>query len=964
MAEQEITPKATVYPTGNIQQSNPTLQTLSGPTQNPDGTVQQVVVNPIENRQPIQPMQPIPIPIIRNIETINNPPNNNFVQIKPIVPIKNPNINRNPQSEPKEGEKRPKIVPIIPIEELRRLGKPIPMPNPTPINNQTIQQNNQQNNQGNTQVRIVHLEPPNNQPNNQQNNRPDHTESNVEQRYVLDQGVRPLGEVQPKNYFTPVLKDKSLLNRADGEQLKEARPENSYVSAPKNPTVFPKEAIDQYIDRNATPLNFENMQPFTFKSIERSKHHFITSQRKPLNNIETGQYLTTSQKYKQVFEIYNYPNLPNSYLGIVDNIIRCLNTDSKFFSLMIDEEYGFQQIFDYQTNVIVNKRAETTNDMNFNDYLNQLSNLTENDLDNFFKTNVIGVQLNNAMVFNKALYDNLKLKSEELSQQEFEAVLTLLDNNIRTGFNFVNNIDCLFNNTYGILTALYHKTDLNGNKRPKNTNVINDFKTKVLVPFLKLQDHVNSKLDRYYKELILVRNGLGFMDMNDDRLLALEEFLRLNTTEYTNVMFEDELNSFIERELNIDSTVKRQYRNGEKTIKDYYIDRIKQQIGDDFIADYNAAKQSMTEESKDDFIKKYDTLITKFISKFFHDNEDYRNNAINFKNKTYEYMKDLASNENKIIKNFIESALDYLEDNIASLGFDNFIFNHMAYRTTCLLLMYYFMPSNAYRADLEVNGAIWMGKWYSPNELKSNLAVSFDDTTAYEPSEDNDRIVTKNAMVYNEVFAMIAMKILPKLNCVNNVGYESFDANLSQNIRSVLYIIRPTKHDHTFCIAKHDNKLFFSDDVDIRGRSLRSINDPTGLNLDEGFNFVYQDMYDNLESENTYYNFIGYKNGKNTYFVNYINSSAYKNIVCIEGSNQQKIGDLFNVNMDSSDFENTMTKQLYAKPQQGGEISLSGMIEGIFKLFIIAIIIVIIVHVIHTILKKINKKGNDTDTNR
>ena len=95
------------------------------------------------------------------------------------------------------------------------------------------------------------------------------------------------------------------------------------------------------------------------------------------------------------------------------------------------------------------------------------------------------------------------------------------------------------------------------------------------------------------------------------------------------------------------------------------------------------------------------------------------------------------------------------------------------------------------------------------------------------------------------------------------VGFKSFadktvvDFNdgITQDVQSVLYIIRPSGHDHTFCVAKHGDKFFFSDDIHIRGTLLRAINNPVGLDTNQGFNFVYEDMYDNLTGGKTHYNF-------------------------------------------------------------------------------------------------------------
>ena len=885
---------------------------------------------PINRPQPIQPIQQIRP--LQPLQTINGN------QPQPIQTVQNANRDPNRGLPPLNGVPQPEP----PIDERRLqqiMQSLIPMNQPQPI--QTIQpiQNIQNPETINNPVReFVEIQPiiPMQIPTSPRNRNPNPT------RPPPLNPARPL----PIIPIQPVEEDL-------GEAIRPIPQENG---GPEHGVIFGIPATDQRIDPNPTPINFDDMKPFTNKAGKYANHH-MSPYKSPLNNIRLGQYLTTYQNYRQIYEIYNYRNLPSSYLGIVDNIIRCLHTDSRFLSLMIDEESGFQRVFNYESNPVLYYRAATTNHKNLNKYYRDLGNLDEDNLDDFFRTNIIGKQLNNAMVFNKALYDNLMLKSEQpINETQIKAVIALLDNNIKSGFNFINDIDCLFNNTYGILTALYHKTDLNENKRPKNPNVIEDFKTKVLIPFQRIQNHVNSNLDKYYKELILTRNNITYSDMNDEKLSALQDFLRLNAKEFTNVMFEEGLNTFIEQKLDVDPDLRRNYNGNITSIRDYYINRIRRQLGDDFVLDYNNAKQSIN-----DFLNKYDDSITNFIDKFYSDNDEYKDNVINFKNKTYEYMKDLASQGNNLINDFIESALDYLEDNIASLSFDNFIFNHMAYRTTCLLLMYYFMPSNAIGDEIDVSDAIWNGEWYEVDEIKSDLAASFEDGPLYESISESDKGILKNSMVYNEVFTMIAMKILPKLNAVNNIGYGDFNSGITQDVQSVLYIIRPSGHDHTFCVAKHGNKLFFSDDIHIRGTLLRSINNPVGLDTNQGFNFVYEDMYDNLTGGKTHYNFIGYRNNNKKYFVNYINSSSYKNVICCGGVDVEKFSEIFDVVMPHSDFTDTMTKQIYALPQRGGANVIENIFKGILILAIIAIVIAIIVIIVKSVAKK-NKKQHNGST--
>ena len=287
----------------------------------------------------------------------------------------------------------------------------------------------------------------------------------------------------------------------------------------------------------------------------------------------------------------------------------------------------------------------------------------------------------------------------------------------------------------------------------------------------------------------------------------------------------------------------------------------------------------------------------------------------------------------------------------------------MAYRCTCLLLMYYFMPNNIINDVHKIDNSIWQGSYYGPNEINSGLMADFDDSKDVLPKYDNDINVFKNHMFYNEVFALITLKLLPTLNSVNNVGNAGFKKNLSGKIKNALYIIRPSGHDHTFCLAQYGDTglVYFSDDCNISKNLLLSLNNTQNIKHISEFPFIYKDFVNELNSNS--YRFVGYEDNNDYWFNNYISSMSYKNVVRYRDDNIKNFADdKLKKAILNADFNKTITKQIYqnvpaAKKLKGsGNMNMKEIIITIVSLIAIAIIIGIII----LIIKK-SRKQTDVD---
>lgn len=725
----------------------------------------------------------------------------------------------------------------------------------------------------------------------------------------------------------------------------------------------------------------ENLKSFMHNAdIYNSLH--IQNFNDKLLNIPVDHKKKVINDLHQCFEICRHGNLPKHFLGILHNIVTSLN-NNYITHLYYTNDKNEDKKYYYSRNVISNSRAMQTNDEYLVDYYEDISHISQSTLDEFYEQNDVGIQLRDARNFNLSIYNNLVDNSPGLSNNEKVAMLELLNNNIRSGFVFSNDIDCLFNNTYGMFVALYHNTNLNDNKRQKGdpNKDFENFNNKVLIPFKTLQNHFNDNLTKYYKLLFELKNNIPYFDTNLPKYEELQKILLYPAIYSVSGRLESKIREFINKSLEVDPNIQRTY-NGERiSITEYYMKLIERELGKEFINDFNITSIYSQSDSTE-FYNKYAKKINEFVNRMMQKGMNSEEN-INFENQTYEIIKNLAVNNDKFIDSFIESALDYLEDNIASISFDNFIFHHMTYRCTCLLLMYYFMPPNVMNINHKIDNIIWHGDFFDPQDVKANLSISFDDSkpiTNYGKYGINEY---KNYMVFNEIFAMIALKIFPKLNSVhNNLFEDNYDQGLKgKKIENVLYIIRPTQHDHTFCLARCDDDVFFSDDCTLRGDFLYLFNDVFGLDLNEEYNFVYQDfenqiefiektvksnskspLIQNIEPDLIKANkcrFIGYENGTDGWFVNYILSAHYKNVLRVKCDDEKYVvREITYIYADIDDFTSTITKQIYSSPQK---MKGSGENKNLFITLAVIVLVIVLIVVFIVIFTKLS---NSTPKNK
>lgn len=666
-------------------------------------------------------------------------------------------------------------------------------------------------------------------------------------------------------------------------------------------------------------------------------------------------------------------------------------------------------------------RSTKSNEMTTKSYYDSF--VTPPNKEEFLNT-IVGSQLNDSISTNNNFVESL----DEICKNNNEANILkdLFGFNLRTGFTFGNNFDCLFQSTFGIFTALWHNSELNkGNKYGKkysqfNGDYIEKFYNNVVIPFQRSnikQVRNTPNLKRYLNKIVTSRYNIT-PDL-DQIIRDLKKILTLDNinlmTKLNNPSFDDFIDYFVEYILKREPDFEELYNQQTITVREYYTNRIihsselGQQFIDDFMECYNELKtifnKRMKQESKnkkqtkkareeshaaklknynDDRVK--NDLYKEFIQKY----EDKINTSLqNFENYLSETLKsidvhnysdientilsDYDSDNKTNIKNFIDSALNFIEDVISSINYDNFIFSSMIYRTTCLMLMYWFIPDNLIDEDLELQTMIWDSNpvedvntykqkdYPLDKDIKPVMSKSFMDIDLIVSNEDS--INYKTYMIFNEVFTMVAMKLFPSLTNVKHIRGQ-YNHLVDKDI-NCLYIIRPIKHDHTFTIAKVNDEIFWCDDVHITQFSAIQFltndiiyNKPSS-DLERLSNKLIKDLYDYLliiyEDEvkgyHKYPSFISYYNNNTLYFIHYIMFSNYHNVL------RSKITyDSFNELWDEkefgdfgeSDISETMTNQIYGSNKNK---NMFAIIFDIIKLFILILLVIISIVIVVEIIK-------------
>lgn len=687
--------------------------------------------------------------------------------------------------------------------------------------------------------------------------------------------------------------------------------------------------------------------------------------------------------------------------------------------------------------------------------------------------NIIGRQFVEAIKTDKALVDYLDNNIN--NENTRKSLKQIFGDNLRTGFTFGNNYDCLFQSTFGIFTALWHQSEINTqeNKRVSfNGDQLERLYNEVIKPFKNTniyQKRDNKKMLRYYNRVITSRNKIG--NTLEDHLdlanklkstLLLEDaknykkFLNIlkNKPSYTIIDshgqkitlkfpgFQTMIINFIKTYLKSTYTNTRTYNNNVMTILEYYELKIKETCGEAFEKDFNIVfnaiedsyinvfkKEPKNKNDKTKFEKMYNDAIKAFKAKYEHSINVLVNHYKTNIKDTYELYT--IRNDNRIediilmdydettkisIKTFINGAINYIRDLISGLDYDNFVFSSMAYRCTCILLIYWFIPIEILQRDNELQYIFWdvndptsvsEGEEYKSKEYAKRgmigipLSVSFDDANIRYTEHDalSGHVNYKTYMVFNEVFTSIAMNLFPNLINVDHISgkYNTINGeNIVRPERNVLYIIRPTLHDHTYTIARINDEIFWCDDVYCKQRFINAFLKEHPNNVDKLSTKLITDLHSyynkiidesdkqiknaeeaitkakkKADENGTEYvkpklptnvldlpTYIYYQNNDSVYFVHYMFSSNYNNVVRIKIS-YDKFNEIVTSDdgpYSEADIDDTKTNQIYGR---GKSNKVMEMILLVLKIITFTLIIVILVVEILKIIRRKSDRNID-----
>ena len=661
-------------------------------------------------------------------------------------------------------------------------------------------------------------------------------------------------------------------------------------------------------------------------------------------------------------------------------------------------------------------RSTKSNEMTTKSYYDSF--VTPSNKEEFLKT-IVGSQLNESILTN----NNFVAGLDEICKNNDESNILkdLFGFNLRTGFTFGNNFDCLFQSTFGIFTALWHNSELNNGKKYTqfNGDYMEKFYNNVIIPFK--QSDINqirntTNLKRYLNKIVTSRYNIT-LDPNKiiedlKKILTLDDINLM--IKFNNPTFDDFIDYFIKRVLKREPEFEELHNQQQITVREYYTNRIihlgglGQEFIDDFMECYNELKpifdRRMNQESKNKKqtkkakeesykakLKNYnnDRVNNELYQQFIENHKSKIDTSLtNFENYLKETLKSLEvhnyndientilsdyESDNKTnIKNFFDSALNFIEDVISSINYDNFIFSSMVYRATCLMLMYWFIPDNLIDDDLELQTMIWDSnpvedvdtykqKDYPQDKvIKPVMSQSFIDIDL--TIDDDDSINYKTYMIFNEVFTMVAMKLFPSLTNVRHIRGQ-YNNLVDENI-NCLYIIRPIQHDHTFTIAKVNDEIFWCDDVHVtQFTAIQFLTEDIiytepSIDSERLSNKLIKDLYDYLliiyeDEVKGYYkypSFLSYYNDNTLYFIHYIMFSNYHNVLRSKITydsfnelwNEKEFGDF-----GESDLSETMTNQIYGSNKNK---NMFAIIFDIIKLFILILLVIISIIIVVEII--------------
>lgn len=685
--------------------------------------------------------------------------------------------------------------------------------------------------------------------------------------------------------------------------------------------------------------------------------------------------------------------------------------------------------------------------------------------------NIIGRQFVEAIKTDKALVDYLDDKVNDENARK--SLKQIFGDNLRTGFTFGNNYDCLFQSTFGMFIALWHQSEINEqeNKRISfDGDRLKRLYDEVIKPFKNTkiyQKRNNRNMLRYYNRVITSRYNIGntlkdhleladklkstllledskdykkFSDIISKNRKTNKKNMYSQKIELKYSGFQTMIINFIELGLKTSYSNTRIY-NGERiTILEYYKRKIKEYCNDgDFEKDFNAVFNKiienyenfskkknkkepkekeindMYEKAIETFKPKYESSIDKLINHYKSDiQKNYDLYTIGNNNKIEDIiLMDYEEPAKTSIKTFINSAINYIRDLISGLDYDNFVFSSMAYRCTCILLIYWFIPIEILQQDSQLQYIFWdvndpsslpEGKEYKPEKYAKRsmvgipLSSSFDDANIRYTEKDslNGHINYKTYMVFNEVFTSIAMNLFPSLTSVDHISGKYNTINGENDVRpekNVLYIIRPTYHDHTYTIARINDEIFWCDDVYCKQRAINEflnyyptdvdqLNIKIRIDLHSYYNNLIKKSDEQIEAKEkakkeakkngTVYikpkldtnvldlpTYIYYQNDNSVYFVHCMFSSNYNNVVRIKIS-YDKFNEIIAPYDDNDtehdggtykkgDINDTKTNQIYGS---GKSNNIMKTILLILKIITFALIVVILVVEIMKIIKR------------
>lgn len=629
-------------------------------------------------------------------------------------------------------------------------------------------------------------------------------------------------------------------------------------------------------------------------------------------------------------------------------------------------------------------RSTLTNAMRIRDYYdNYIISNTFND----FITNPVGKQLNQTVTCNDNFISYLK-QTCNVSDEEERSLIQMLTDNLQKGYTFGNNIDCLFQNTWGMFIALYYNTPLskqNDNdplviNNPVSINQLyDDVVTKFKESYMTVDYNVGN-LDKYYSKVIINR----FDNDSDTKFKnILEDFKNKLKFRDMNIFINDEKNlnevlrRFLTETLKSNPDLIGTYNNTYISAINYYYSKLNisingttfPQIYDDTLTKLREFRKKKQKKEFNDTRNAYSNnygYISDAIIKYFQQG-NYANSydSINFSD--YRYLIDIIESDihdatkKQKVDDFIESALNFIVKLVSSLNARNFIYYSSFYRAVCLLLMYWFTPTSIYDEDLTLSAMIWgnnnEGDYGNPNDILVSLAHDYMDHTINIPG--HQRVNYMICMVYNEVFSTIALKLFPRLKQVYHLqGKYNQDIDIIQNC---LYIIRPLIHDHTFTVAKVGDYIYWCDDFQESKHAVAHFLYPYKTNRSNPNPYkVYTDLYDHFikHTIDTKPSFIAYYNNNTVLFPQFIMFSNYINVIKMKGNYKQfkRIIEAIG-SPNKTDFSDTLTNQIYGqgKPsinQIYGQ-SKDSIIDINWPKFIIMIIIIgVVIFVVVKYTKK------------